>query len=424
MLDENAQMASRLAGTRLGRAFARSAAEIREDPALRLYGAILAILHVLTAAWIIDGKLYLLMPTTDAVCWPLVPGCESLRVLSPRMLRAIVLGYGSIGLLSAVLFLRRQTVSMALALLGGLVVLEVSILALDFRLRRNQHYMALATMLTFVVLPNRRDTVRVLIVLFYVWAGALKLDVEWLSGAGLYRPIWLFTGRGIVAACAYVVVLELFIVWGMLSHRAGWFFTAFAQVLVFHVFSWSVVGYFYPILMFGLLTIFALCWWIPPPPASSTSATLLGDFMRLRAAPSVYVAAAVLSALQILPYLYPGDVALTGEGRLYALNMFDARVQCDAFAELRHRDGSTTRQSLVLFGEPRTRCDPIMVRAAALALCRRRDRGQVDFIDLDVHLAARRMTDPEMRTLIDRSDFCTDPPRYDPFFHNDWIRVD
>jgi hypothetical protein len=399
----------------------RAVAEVRDDPALRVYGAVLALIHVLTACWLYDSRLYLLVPTTDPVCWPLVPMCDALRVLSPRMLRLVVLSYGSLGGLAAVLFLRRRTVGVALALLGLLVAMEVSILALDFRLRRNQHYMALATMLTFLILPNRRDTVRVLIVLFYVWAGMLKLDYEWVSGAGLYEPIWLFTGRGIVAACVYVVVLELVIVWGLLTHRRGWFWAVFAQVLVFHVFSWNVVGYFYPILMFALLTIFPLCRWAEPPATSAASPTLLRDLVRGRAAVSVYVAAAVLSLLQVVPHLYPGDIALTGEGRLYALNMFDARVQCEAFAELRHQDGSTSRESLLLFGEARTRCDPIMVRAAALMLCNRRDRGELDFVDLDMKLSARRATDPAMQTLVDLRDVCADPPRYDPFFHNDWI---
>ncbi|TFH31573.1 MAG: hypothetical protein E4H00_03235 [Myxococcales bacterium] len=401
--------------------FARVVAEVRDDPALRAYGAVLALIHVLTAWWLFDNRLYLLLPTTDPVCWPLVPGCDALRVLSPRMLRVVVVGYGSLGALATVLFLCRRTAGVAFVLLAGLVALEISILALDFRLRRNQHYMALATMLTFLALPNRRDTVRVLIVLFYVWAGMLKLDYEWLSGAGLYKPIWLFTGRGIVVACIYVVVLELVIVWGLLTHRRGWFWAAFAQVLVFHVFSWNVVGYFYPVLMFGLLTIFPLCQWVPPPAGSTASPTLLRDLVRGRAAVSVYVAATALSVLQLIPHLYPGDIALTGEGRLYALNMFDAKMRCDAFAELRNRDGSTSRESLLLSTEPRTRCDPIMVRAAALMLCARRDRGELDFVDLDMVLSTRRFTDPVMHTLIDLHDVCANPPRYDPFFHNDWI---
>jgi hypothetical protein len=402
----------------------RHAAEVADDPALRFYGAVLALLHTLVAWWLVDAHLWRLAPTEDPVCWPLVPACELLRVLSPSQLWKIAVGYGALGLVTAVLFLARRTAPLALALLAMLVAVEVSILALDFRLRRNQHYMALATTLTFLALPCRRDTVRVLIVLFYVWAGALKLDTEWLSGAGLYKPVWFFTGSKVVIATTYVVILELVVIWGMLARNRAWFLSAFAQVIVFHIFSWRVVGYFYPVLMFCLLTIFAFCRWIPAPAGSPSSPSLLTSFVRGRARKPVYVAAGVLSLLQVVPHLYPGDIALTGEGRLYALNMFDARVVCEAYAEVRRRDGSERRENLLSFGEPRTRCDPILIRAAALALCRRRDRGLVDFVnivDIDVHLHARRATDETMQEIMYVRDFCGNPPRYDPFFHNEWI---
>ena len=401
----------------------RHAAEVANDPALRCYGAILALLHTLVAWWIFHGHLHLLVPTADAVCWPLVPGCETLRLLSPGKLRALVGAYGALGTVTAALFLRRRTTPLALGLLAALVALELGILALDFRLRRNQHYMALATTLAFLVMPCRRDTLRVLIVLYYVWAGVLKLDTEWLSGTALYHPVWFFNGpRSVVVACVYVVVLELVIVWGMLAHSSAWFWTAFAQVIVFHIFSYNVVGYFYPVLMVALLTIFVLCRWLPPPADSSSRPDLLSAFVRGRAARPVYATAAVLSVLQIVPYLYPGDVTLTGEGRLYALNMFDARVVCDAYADVRLGDGSTRRENLLLFGEPRTRCDPILVRAAALSLCRHRAEGRIDFVDLDVHLLARRVSHGDtMNELVDLRDFCARPPRYDPIFHNDWI---
>jgi voltage-gated potassium channel Kch len=415
-------MLASVAGT--GDWLRRHVEEIAEDAALRAYGAVLAALHVLVAYWLYSSKLFLLEPSTEAVCWPLVPGCEALRVLTPGMLRVVVLGYGALALATTILFLRRRTARVAVLLLAGLVAIEVAILSLDFRLRRNQHYMSLATMLTFLLLPGRRDNVRVLMVLFYVWAGVLKLDFEWLSGSALYKDPWLFTGRGIVVACVYVVVLELFVVWGMLARSAVWFWSAFAQVIVFHIFSWPIVGYFYPILMMMLLTIFVLCRAVPVHAGATSGPSLLSSFLHGRAAASVYVTATVLSALQILPYLYPGDVALTGEGRLYALNMFDAKVSCEAYADVKLRDGTVQRESLKIFGEPRTGCDPILVRAAALSLCRSRSEGRRDFVDIDVRLLSRRESGTTLHTLVALDDFCARPPSYDPFFHNEWISTE
>jgi hypothetical protein len=124
-----------------------------------------------------------------------------------------------------------------------------------------------------------------------------------------------------------------------------------------------------------------------------------------------------------VPLLQPGDTALTGEGRLYALNMFDARVVCESVARLHLKDGSIKVHRLQQVTENRTRCDPLVARAGALALCRRGAIGRVPFTTLDLSLRSRRATDSELHTIVDIPDFCANPPAYDPFFHNAWIEA-
>jgi hypothetical protein len=214
--------------------------------------------------------------------------------------------------------------------------------------------MQFAATAAFLLVPNKRETLQLLLVLFYFWAGTLKLNWEWLSGAALYRPLWLFTGRGIIVACAYVIVMELVVVWGLLARDRRIFWLCFAQVLVFHVFSWAVVGFFYPLLMFGLLAIFPLCRLIPAPrPGASRGEAIL----RGRLSRSAALVALVFSAMQLSTHLYPGDTAITGEGRLFALHMFDARVECDARIVLKLKDGRRVDHELADQGI-RTRCDP------------------------------------------------------------------
>ena len=121
----------------------------------------------------------------------------------------------------APLFLRRRLTLYGYLGLVALTLFKLFILALDFRLRRNQHYMALWITGAFLLVPGRREALRLLLVLFYFWAGTLKLNWEWLSGAGLYRPLWLIHGRELImAACAYVIVMELVLAWGLLSASA------------------------------------------------------------------------------------------------------------------------------------------------------------------------------------------------------------
>jgi hypothetical protein len=385
--------------------------EIAADPALRIYGALLVATHLLTAFWFLHHDLASLVAAGEAAyCWPLIPDCESLRVLSATQLRVAIGVYVAVASLTALAFVRAKDTTTAWLGLLLLTLFKLALIALDFRLRRNQHYMAFATSAAFLFVPQKRATLQLLLVLFYFWAGTLKLNWEWLSGAALYRPLWLFTGRGVIVACAYVVVLELVVVWGLLARDRRVFWASFAQVAIFHVFSWAVVGFFYPMLMFALLAIYPLARLIPPPigavPARFPRAAL--------------AVAIIFSLMQLSTHLYPGDTAITGEGRLFALHMFDARVVCEATATLALADGREVDAELVT-GGTRTACDPILIHGMARNLCLEKRVGELEFTDLHLRLRSRRATDPELRPVIDVPEFCTNGPRYDAFLHNDWI---
>ena len=403
----------------------RQIAEIQSDRVLRYYGAAMAALHVLTVAyWIARGTVGILHSRAEPICWPLVPACEALRVLDPAQLSWVLVAYGLGAIAVGLLFLSPARTPAAY---GGLLAsnaVKLAIMLLDFRLRMNQHYMAFAVTAAYLFVPGKR-AIRVLIVLFYFWAGTLKLNWEWISGAGLYRPIWLFSGSGILAACLYVVALELGVSWGLLARRAWIFWAALAQFAVFHVFSWPVVGFFYPLLMFAILTIYPMCRLLPAPrPDGAEHAAdtgVLEALWRGRERWSTYATAAAFSALQLTPYAFPGDRSLTGEGRLYALHMFDARPVCEGYASLRRPDGSRTRVDLKLPLDTRVACDPVVFYNRARNLCRRPETAPVPFRDLDLHLWVRRATETRLRPLIALEEFCSRNVSYHPFRHNGWI---
>jgi hypothetical protein len=395
--------------------------EIRADPALRVFGLVLALVNVLSVyAWWSAGEQILFTGAVEPICWPLVPGCAAWRGLTLARAESVLTAFAALSLVAALGFAFRRLVPAGYFLLALATLAKVALLAFDYRLRLNQHYMALWAAAVFLLVPGKRDALRVLLVLFYFWAGSLKLNWEWISGAALYRPIWLFTGRGVMVACAYVVVLELIVVWGLLARRPWIFWTSFAQVLLFHVMSWAVVGFFYPTLMFGLLTIFPLAraW-----PRDGDDQGLLVPLARGRLRPAVYATLAAFSLPQLVPYAYPGDSAVTGEGRLYALHMFDARVTCDAYADVRTGDGGVQRVSLRRGAAVRIDCDPIVLYGRARNLCEHRSRLVQDVADLDLHLRARRTTDPVLHEVVDVRNFCAQHLRYDPFRHNPWIEA-
>src|SRR2546427_12789093 len=97
--------------------------------------------------------------------------------------------------------------------------------------------------------------------------------------------------------------------------------------------------------MFAILTIFPLSRLVDSrdPPDG-----LLVSLWTRRVAWPVLALAAVFSGLELAPYAFPGDRTLTGEGRLYALHMFDARPPSSVCGDLPHADGTTTLLGLQL----------------------------------------------------------------------------
>src|SRR4029450_11746907 len=398
--------------------FRAQIAEIERDTALRWYGVAMAFLHVVTYLYWVDQRIAVFVGTgAEPICWPLVPDCGALRALSPAgvtlVLRAyfaaavgtgrlfaarplvpggalVLCAYSAARVGAGLLFAARPLVPWAYAGLVLVNALKLAIMLLDYRLRMNQHYMAFFATFAYLFVPAKRDGLRVLVTLFYFWAGTLKLNWEWISGTGLYRPMWPFSGIGVVVACVYVIVLELVVSWGLLAKRPWIFWAALAQFLFFHAMSWQVVGFFYPLLLFATLAIFPLSRLVAP---SDAPEGLLALLLARRVAGPVYALAMLFSLLQLVPYTFPGDRTLTGEGRLYALHMFDARATCVGWADLHLADGTTARRALKLPLDTRIGCDPIVYWNRARNLCRRRDAGLVAFQDLDLFLSSGRTSD-------------------------------
>lgn len=394
--------------------FERNVAEIGADKALLRYGIALGMVEVLTAVWawkFVPG----LTPTTPPICWPILQDCIGYRVLDAPGLYTWISIIGGLGCLAAISFATRRPRA-GWVLLSASTLLKVAFVLLDFRLRRNQHYMGLAATGVFLLWPHKRDGLRLLIVAFYFWAGSLKLNSEWLTGSTLYRPVWLFEGWGLIAACSYVVVLELGLVWGALTRHPLWFWGTLAQLATFHLFSWPVVGFFYPVLMALLLSIFPL---VAQDRRGSDS--LLQRLVHLRAPKSVYALFIIFGCLQLGPRLLPGDSALTGEGRFLMLHMFDSRPVCERQLSLRSPDGDVAlieNQEL----STRIRCDPWVLYAAGQNVCRGLGDNP-DNLEVDMLMKSRRGNQDELHTYVDERSICKRDLRYHWWRHNEWIHV-
>jgi hypothetical protein len=386
---------------------------IVNDAALRRYGAALALSNTLTAVYWLEGQRFAKFVDARSVpvCWPFLNACAEWRFSDPLAVIGSLVLLFALGILGAVLFLRPATASVGYWTLAVTTAFKTFLLLHDYRLIMNQHYMATAAVLVFLVWPAAKQALPYLIASFYFWAGLLKLNPEWFSGAALYGRHPLGMPASLIPwACAYVVFLELIVVWGLVSKRRWFFWGAFAQVILFHISSFWVVGYFYPLLMFLILTIFPLTRLSAAPQvktiARSTVVLLLG-----------------FSLLQIVPRLIPGDESVTGEGRMLALNMFDAPLECTATLARRVNDQvQAPRRFRPPFLQPRIECDPIVYVQFARSLCRV-DRSIRGFDDVDLVLSTRKRGAPEAVEVLDIRAFCQAPPNYSAWRRNDWISI-
>ena len=183
--------------------------EIASDPVLRIYGMLLALSHILSATWWFrSDSISWMARGNESICWPGLGSCEYWRFSYNGLIYSILI-YCLASLVVMFLFLQAKRVPLAYAGLIGLNLAKLFLLSLDYRLRMNQHYMAGFITLAFLFAPKKRDFIRYLIPFFYFWAGLLKVNKEWLSGASLYGHIWFFYGSPLLPwACRYVLLLN------------------------------------------------------------------------------------------------------------------------------------------------------------------------------------------------------------------------
>jgi len=388
------------------------------DPVSKAYGWSLLGTHAVV--WVFFARTGILSSVTVGVepyCWPYFETCWQWRLPSQAMAASVLIGYLVVGLAAgAALWHRRMRVFW-----WGLVALNLSLFAivsLDYRLRANEFYMLFWVNGVFLVWPHRRWAVPVGIVSCYFWAGVLKLNVEWLSGAGLYRPLWWIPESWTPAACAYVVILEMGMIWGLLA-RSLWILVAvLVELALFHVQSLSQIHWFYPLLMAAILSWFV----IDRLTGTNEGRADLGRLVRGRAPWSAYALMGLFGALQLAPHAYRGDSTLTGQGRVFALHMFEARQQCIVTATVASTGDVLERIDLKVERlPPRMICDPVVYFSRAQNLCRTR-RGRDPAFDFHLVMDAKRTTDLEYQRIVDAPSFCAAKYEYRLFANNEWLR--
>lgn len=377
--------------------------------------AALCFEHVLSALfWVLTvGAVDILGTHVDPICWPFLPGCGAAR--SDSSLWLVLLGlYSAIAIAGGVAALwERATDRVVLAFLGGLTAFKYGFILLDYRFGGNYHWMPLVVSVAILLLPRKLEAARALVVLFYVIAGFLKFTPEWLSGAWAEGRVTWPRGPGMALASAAVIVLELVLVWGLLSRdrRVRW--AVLGAFAVFHIYSFWAVGFLYPLVMGVLLLAFVL------DPESLDRGQGL-DIVFGDGAFSTYVALLAVLVAQVPMKLYSRVPAVTGEGRIPALIMFDGNVRC-AMGRVARFERKTVDfgRAPIPLGQ-RIQCDPVVAWNEARILCARLAKDRT-FRDLDVYLVSKQATDRNWTEVMRVRGFCSQWPAYFTWLPNRWM---
>lgn len=358
------------------------------------------------------------------LCWPFFENCQAYRFWTPGQLQVFLYGFLCLAFVSAGLFCFKKHLKTAWVSLLALNLIKLTLFWQSYKLMGNYHFMAFLAGFAYLLVPNKVQTLKFLIVGFYVSAGLIKFESEWFSSAAMPQhwikfgpPVWIEKWGLMPVSSAYAVLLEMVIVFGLLSRNKWIFWSTFAQFIWFHVFSWFFVGFFYPCVMSCLLMIYPLDF-LRRRQGGTTMSPLFPKQARLIS----YSYLAVYVFLQLWPKVLPGDTALTSEGRMAALNMFDSNSRCHSMI-LAHFSGKTLdlsegRNSLGM--SVRIGCEPHVYLSRAKQWCREFN-GDPEFKGVSLNLIARRSNSESYTALVDLDDVCSDSIQYNALLPNDWV---
>ena len=363
----------------------KNKSEIENDRHLQLYGTLLGMLHLVTAYFFINFSF-----PFNIICWPFLVGCQRWNYILIANWNVLLVIYAVGATACSVSFIMRKT-GAGLSLLALVSILKFLLQMTDYRLMGNYHYMFHLIVLVFLFLPNKKNFIKIFIIGFYFVAGLLKFNSDWLGGE-LIKNQFIKNDSLLQTASAYAVIIELFFSFFLLSSRRGLFYLALVQIIIFHCVSWFIVGYYYPVIMLTLLSIFYMKPAQFKMPPASWSWIFVGLFV-LAQVPSI---------------IFADQSALSGQWRLYSLNMLDAKTECNTHFYIQKKTETIEYHPSFEVVGPRIHCDPVVVVAKANETCEffREDAGVIS-IRLDHQV--RRLTNSSNIIQMSFDNICNRP---------------
>ena len=390
--------------------------EIESSKALIYFGAFLALTHIITFKFWNYFTFYHFntVQHPSNLCWSFFSSCNFLKFPSVLSSKLAFFAYFILALLSLYAFFIKK-IKLGYFSLLFLTCFKYLVLLMSFRHMGNYHYMPLIISFLYLFFPRKKISILFMTVLFYIFAGLLKLNnMEWLTGASLWK-IEGWNNWFIVFLTSSVIFLELFIApLLLLKHKIK--YLAFGSFCLFHLVSYYWVGYFYPANCFALLSIFPLIWFL-----DKDHRNFIKQVAKMKIPLSLIIVFTLFIASQMLPKLYKGDEAVTGEGRAWTLNMYDARVSCYSYMKVRYKNRTEEFSRDSNWLAIRIGCDPYVYYSDAKKACLWAKKDS-DFIDIDFHLSSKRKSDMEWNSIVTIQNFCSKDIDYKFLRGNEWIK--
>lgn len=388
--------------------------EIEEDALLKKYGIFISLIHIYTFLfWFFNSKIYAYIGAdSDPICQPFFQGCRWFRLFNSEVWRWLLVLYFFCGCVGVYLWIFRSVKTAYLYSIAMLFI-HFIIYAQDYRLMGNYHYIFFVLSFVYFFIARKIQVIPVCIVLIYLGAGILKFNYEWLSGAALYGQLGILRFLPLEWATAYVVILEMGISFLLLSQNNKVRLWALLQFLVFHIYSIQIVGLYYPLIMFSFLSIFGMLIQNRKFPNYRQILSVRQPFFFL---------GMIFVILQVYPKIFFPRSAVTGEGRLLSLNMFDAQAVCNHVLNFRysHQGGESLVEDMAGIGT-RIKCDPYLYLEISRNICQKlKEKG--DNASVDLYLESRKYSEEKFTAVVAEQDICSKNLNYRMLSRNPWIR--
>ncbi len=249
---------------------------------------------------------------------------------------------------------------------------------------------------------------RVVFVVFYLCAAVIKLHAGYMTGS-IFTSLSLgvplvprfflpYAGMFFFLLCVIPPLTLLF------SKNRTYRLSALILLTGFHMYSISMVGFRYSLLLLPLLWLLFYF----EKEEIIFEKKYLKDYFAI-------IAIFVMVLLQTLPLYIKGDERMTGEGYRYGYYMYDGNHQCESHKKIYYKDGSTenlqAKNTTAMYS-----CDPYEEWFKIKRFCR------LEKVQKITWTYDHSLNGLPYRRIVDSEDACV--LQYKPFSHNEWIDED